>query len=83
MKTSKKKQIAEYNKKSLSVPTTPPRLTASETKYAKQTHWGIPTGKPVKRIQKQPHIEPKKRKAKMKKPIRDINLFGRRQHNRP
>jgi hypothetical protein len=67
MKTSKKVKIAKYNIDSLRNPTTPPRLTKKETKYAKRAHWGISTAKSVKKHKKPPKMNPIKPKKKKQK----------------
>ena len=64
VKKSTKKKIANYHSESFSRPTTPPRLTSSETKHAKNTHFGIRTAKPIKKNPKQPKMNPKKKLAK-------------------
>lgn len=70
MKTSKKKQIANYHKASFAAPTTPPRLSSSETKYANKTHFGIQTGKPIKKRKTSPKMTPTKPSKKRQTKVR-------------
>lgn len=80
MKTSKKKQIANYHKASFAAPTTPPRLSSSETKYAKRTHFGILTAKAIKKRKTQPKMVPTK---PSKKKQTKHKMFGTPYHPNP